>query len=271
MRFIDNRHIQVPDGWEQAGQQALSDVTNGVCDVDARSHVWRDLKIKLAELSHDKCWYCEAKQERSDDAVDHYRPKGRVAEALRAHDGYWWLAFEKNNYRYSCTFCNSRRKNPATGQAQGKGDRFPLIDESQRGYNPGEETNEESTLLDPCKAMEPGWLDFRGDGRPCAKYPDDPLKKEKAERSIELYHLDHEDQNEARRNIAADLESWIDEANGLIGECGAGRHAVNGAFSGIVRNIINAMNAKSRYSAFARRLVAARRDLEWVEELFQTA
>ena len=270
MRFIDNRQLVTTPEWDQRASDALADVDAGRCKVNDRSQVWRDQKDALAVLSSDKCWYCEAKQERSDDAVDHFRPKNRVAEATNPHSGYIWLAFNKNNYRYSCTFCNSKRKNPDTGVTQGKGDSFPLIDEANRGYVPGAEANEDPALLDPCNAMDPGCIDFRANGEPCPKYQDGSFRQLKADSSIDKYHLDHPDANEERRNLAIELDSWIDEADGLYAELNNTTQAVKNAFSGRCRDIINAMGAKAKYSAFARRIVAGRRDLEWVEDLFQT-
>ena len=100
-------------------------------------------------LSDDKCWYCESKQIRLDRHVDHYRPKNSVAECAD-HPGYWWLAFRSYNYRYSCTYCNSRRVDQRSGQAGGKADHFPLRDESRRAFSPDDPIDDEQpTLLDP--------------------------------------------------------------------------------------------------------------------------
>ena len=51
------------------------------------------VKAALDELFYGKCGYCEFKLIRTDQNVDHYRPKGRVAEATK-HRGYYWLAYE---------------------------------------------------------------------------------------------------------------------------------------------------------------------------------
>jgi hypothetical protein len=86
-----------------------------------------------------KCVYCEAKILRANLHVDHQRPKAGVEEwsldeMRRAniedttdtrpnrpwaeHPGYWWLAFEWENYALACYECNSHwKKNlfPVTG------------------------------------------------------------------------------------------------------------------------------------------------------------
>jgi hypothetical protein len=94
--------------------------------VQARTHIaantskafpfaaYKDGKVKtqLEALFHGKCAYCEsfyAKTQPVD--VEHYRPKGRVAEAEAGggHPGYWWLAMDWENLLPSCIDCNRKR------------------------------------------------------------------------------------------------------------------------------------------------------------------
>src|SRR5690606_8161881 len=121
---------------------------------DDHADVWKELKLPLATLFHQKCWYCESSVTRDDNAVDHFRPKGRVKEAQQTHTGYRWLAFNHTNYRYSCTFCNSRRVNVEGGTTGGKADRFPLMNEAMRVYAEGLCDAEEPMLLDPCDPFD---------------------------------------------------------------------------------------------------------------------
>ncbi len=261
MRAINNVHLQCPEGWEQKAKEAKAAVKAGVKTVNAQSRIWQRLKDALAECSYDKCWYCEIKQERSDNAVDHFRPKSL----------YPWLAFEKSNFRYTCTYCNSRRKNPDTGVTEGKGDAFPLLDENQRATEEGQEATETPLLLDPCKAHDPGLLDFLENGRPCPKYPDHPVKKLRAKVSIELYHLDHPALMEQRRLLAAKLKRDINSADGLFPRCDTGDPAIDEAFNTIIGRLCDAMANKAELSSFARKFIAGFRDKEWVEELLFTA
>lgn len=261
MRVINTVGLPCPNGWDARAAQAHADAGNDSEKINDRSAIWRELKNLLADLSHDKCWYCEVKQERSDNAVDHFRPKSL----------YPWLAFEKNNLRYSCTYCNSRRKNPETGEAEGKGDSFPLFDETQRATAPGQENYESPVLLDPCKTMDPGLLDFYEDGRPCARYPDHNVRKRRAEASVKTYHLDHPDLIEKRRTLAAEINAKISEADALFDQCDAGNAAIDNAFSGLIRVLCTAISESAELSAFARKVVAGARDKVWVEELLRTA
>ena len=106
-------------------------------DPDDHSGIWRELKDRLGELLHDKCWFCETQIDRSDNAVDHFRPKKAVSGTANPHAGYRWLAFALENFRYSCTYCNSRRVDQIGGTAGGKANLFPLVNETKRVYTEG--------------------------------------------------------------------------------------------------------------------------------------
>jgi len=86
--------------------------------IKARASLWQEAGKALRKVSARKCWYCEARQDRSDMPVDHFRPKNRVAECPE-HPGYHWLAFDWRNYRYACTYCNSHRRDVDHGTAGG--------------------------------------------------------------------------------------------------------------------------------------------------------
>jgi uncharacterized protein (TIGR02646 family) len=259
MRFIDNRPLLAPDGWQERADAARDAVIYHGEDVNSYGVVWRELKDALAELSHDKCWYCEMRQERSDNAVDHFRPKAV----------YRWLAFNLRNFHYACTFCNSRRTDAGTGSTGGKGDQFPLEAGCARAAGPGEEAQERFLLLNPCCASDPMLLDFNDDGRPTARHPDHPGRRLRAETSILLYHLNHSDLVEHRRRLAIELNEKIEAANALYDRVDAGDPAITSSYAHHVRDLVNAMAERAELSAFARRIVAGRRDIPWVEALFQ--
>jgi uncharacterized protein (TIGR02646 family) len=156
MKFIDLRNFTLPEGWEGRVQKAREEIAalgdnTRAAGINERRTVWADLKELLGSLSHKKCWYCEARQERSDMQVDHFRPKNRLSEEGCAdHPGYWWLAFDWRNFRFCCTYCNSRREDPRTGTKGGKADRFPLREEARRCRTPEDIlSDEQPVLLDP--------------------------------------------------------------------------------------------------------------------------
>lgn len=215
MRYVDRSKLIKPAGWLLKAQAAALAVTAGA-DPNIHSQVWRDLKDGLADLLHDKCWYCETPVDRSDNAVDHFRPKGRVSDAAHLHTGYRWLAFDSTNFRYACTYCNSRRKDVVGNTAGGKADRFPLVTEANRVYAPGPVTHERPMLLDPCELADWRLLGCQQEnGQPCAA-SDDPIAKQRAETSIEIYHLHYEPTCKRRHTAAVQLMSDVDEGKRLF-------------------------------------------------------
>jgi 5-methylcytosine-specific restriction endonuclease McrA len=105
MRWVDIDQLDLPDGWQQRSDQALSELRNEVnnaeleaqrtgenvqaarkkaisngLDKSTRKKIWRDLAPDLAKLQEGKCWYSESKNSGSDKDVDHFRPKNRVDE-----------------------------------------------------------------------------------------------------------------------------------------------------------------------------------------------
>ena len=105
--------------------------------------LWKDDRIRnwLLGQFNNKCWYSEAQDSVSSIHVDHYRPKGRVKQGLGAitEGGYWWLAFDWNNYRICGQLLNVK-----------KGDLFPIIEGVRcSADNPVSLELEAPVLIDP--------------------------------------------------------------------------------------------------------------------------
>lgn len=84
--------------------------------IDDNAKIWGELKDFLRKLSHDKCWYSEAREAFSHYHVDHFRPKKRAFDNNGDDKGgYWWLTFCWKNYRISGSVGNTK-----------KGDRFSV-------------------------------------------------------------------------------------------------------------------------------------------------
>jgi hypothetical protein len=131
--------------------------------IDASVAVWGRLREWLLTLSHDKCWYSEARDLFSVLEVEHYRPKKRCKRAPRGMtgDGYWWLAFEWSNYRLCGKVGNAK-----------KGDFFPLAAGSPTAAHNGLSIlNEIPLLLDPACPGDPDLLSFNEDGA-CGPHAD---------------------------------------------------------------------------------------------------
>jgi uncharacterized protein (TIGR02646 family) len=127
---------------------------------EARADVYGHLEARAAlqALFHKKCAYCEVSiSNRMGWNVDHYRPKGRIAERSTDHPGYYWLAYRWSNLYPACEDCNKKLVDTptfydhSTGPAAGKFDQFPLADESTRAMKPEDDLARETRLLlDPC-------------------------------------------------------------------------------------------------------------------------
>lgn len=259
MRRIDQHQVPADAAWDAKAAAEKAKVAAG-SSVSKCQAVWGEAKDRLKRVSNGKCWYCESRQERSDNAVDHYRPKSV----------YPWLAYELSNFRYACTYCNSIRRNPETGESSGKGDHFPLFN-GARATVPAQLNAEDVVLIDPCKGGDPGLLDFRADGRPCAKYQAQAKRKDRAEQSIRYYHLDHPDLVESRRLLALQIKDWVEGADALYKDLDQGEPGTELAFSRLTENICRAVGEKAEFSVFARRMVEGYKDRPWVEDLLQYA
>ena len=108
------------DGWFE---RAAAETARVVADPDG--HVFSsavyghdEVRKALEALFGRKCAYCEISIARMDWDIEHFRPKGRIAEREEDHPGYYWLAYTWENLFPSCTWCNQHRKaRPMWGSA----------------------------------------------------------------------------------------------------------------------------------------------------------
>ncbi|TDH63309.1 hypothetical protein E2C06_08040 [Dankookia rubra] len=172
--------------------------------ITRHSAFWREMvKPHLELLSHNKCWYSEAKDKVSFWHVDHFRPKGRVAnEHEDPRSGYWWLAFNLSNYRLAGAVMNTPSRDEIDGPLLGKWDKFPLAKGSFIATLPTEDIRLETCLLlDPCNDLDPALITFDEAGKPVPACPAGTVDFDRVELSIDVLHLDFEPLNEVRREI----------------------------------------------------------------------
>lgn len=118
MIFVDRTKVEAPSSLMGDGSIGPRELLR------AREHIenkaksafpfaaYKDGKVKaqLEALFHGKCAYCESFYSKTQPVdVEHYRPKGRVAEAKGGHPGYWWLGMAWENLLPSCIDCNRKR------------------------------------------------------------------------------------------------------------------------------------------------------------------
>lgn len=261
MRKIDLNKLLPDRDWQNIASREQNEINSGVKESKSVGYVWSSAKPRLKQLSFGKCWYCETRENRSDDAVDHFRPKSI----------YPWFACDITNFRYVCTFCNSIRKNPETGVSGGKGDYFPLLAGTLAKTHQEREL-EQYILIDPCKAGDPGLLDFYDDGRPRAKHPDSaPVRHLRAVKSIKAYHLDHPDLIEARRQIALQISDWVSGANLAYDEIDQIDQSKNEMFSKFAESIGRSITSDAPFSVFAKKIVKGYSCYPWIEEILDSA
>ncbi|HZH98164.1 MAG TPA: hypothetical protein VEX38_04270 [Fimbriimonadaceae bacterium] len=273
MRFIDISDIERSLGpeWEEKAQKARAAVASALPAersevISKHAKVWQEVKELLAQKSNYKCWYCESEQERSDNNVDHYRPKNSPVECEN-HPGYWWLAFTPSNFRFSCTYCNSRRKDEEHGTAGGKHDHFPLEHEKDRAFRPQDVGKERPLLLDPTVRADIGALWFEQNGLPVPTYAADANVSlhARAKKSIELYHLDHRLLVSKRKTLFNYVKRLIDQGTSFLAH-----HEQKREYDEVEAELRKLADPNSEHSAAARAYIKGFRNKKWVEALYNT-
>lgn len=193
---------------EAATQKAI--IEDGDHTADENIYGSTEVRAALEKLFVDKCAYCESKISAVEDwEVEHFRPKGRVAERQN-HPGYYWLTYTWENLYPSCTHCNQRRKDkprwvdPHYAQTEGKLDRFPILNEHTRAMSHVADIhNEIALLIDPCNEDPEEHLTYDIKGQIHSHSGD-----LKGETTIKVFHLKRRrlrDMRLERINIAVDF------------------------------------------------------------------
>lgn len=163
-------------------------------------NVYSDASVKQAlnDLFDGMCAYCESYYDATQTQdVEHYRPKGRIDNGVtKLKPGYWWLAAHWGNLVPSCILCN-RETNQILFDGSilktGKGDRFPILDETTRATTEGGEVTETPLLIDPCSDDPGDYLCYVVRDGKCIMVPkvdnSDDLRNSRARASIDIYGL----------------------------------------------------------------------------------
>lgn len=123
------------------------------------------VKGVLATMQHNKCCYCEKREEQAKYRdVEHYRPKSR----------YWWLTWTWENLLFACIDCNREHKRDHFPLEEGcaplvaeqlppSGDERPLvIDPSNPSVDPALEIEFRRIKVDGRERWSPHGLSDRG-------------------------------------------------------------------------------------------------------------
>ncbi len=285
------RHIKNSDLLGYMSEQWLKDATDALevlkkLPPEERSgfindnwKIWSDLKSALSKISHEKCWYSEVRIAPSELEIDHFRPKNRVTNSKIPHKGYWWLAFQWDNFRLAYSLINKRRRDPRDENVQGKGCYFPLVLEDARvpDTQPAPTGKERPQLIDPCVKADVQLIDYAvEDGKVVERYKaaQNAAQHLRARISIELFHLNEGTLIRDRH----ELQVAIRHAANRIEELEAERESVGKLTEGqqeeydrLINQIGETINSASRFSSFARACLRQNGDRGWNTELLMTA
>lgn len=228
MRYIDIDEINLPDDWEIKVTQLNQKLADAANDEERNiiieaNQIWKDLFVPLSNLSNGKCWYSEALDVMSDKDIDHFRPKGKAINIngipRTNENGYWWIAYDYKNYRFSSQYSNQLRKDKFESgkDTGGKWVYFPLFEGSIVAVNKVQCDDEDIMLLDPCDRDDPPLLTFdnRGVAIPNSTAVLEDRDRNRVETSIKLYHLDHTPLKELRERTWDRCQRFIDEIRSI--------------------------------------------------------
>ncbi|WP_051881672.1 hypothetical protein [Parvularcula oceani] len=134
---------------------ATTKVVTALGRYEKQSLSWSDVKPAFMALQFNKCLYCEQRLEGGDVGrinfdLDHFRPKGRVREWPGRRDpaveyetgtadphGYFWLAWNLDNYAATCKACNTILKSdyfPIAGTRCSAGETGVALRDAERPF-----------------------------------------------------------------------------------------------------------------------------------------
>ena len=210
MRYVDPSKIIIPKEWLDKAAKLQLELEEIPLLKDKLEHIdknqiWQDKTLfkALSDVMDGKCWYSEAKDLMSDRDIDHFRPK-KSAKNLDniERDGYWFLAYDWENYRFSSIYSNRLRKDKYTEEdiAFGKGIYFPLKEGSVAAINKRALADERPYLLDPTIKEDAALISFNGFGKAIPNAPKTFIWEiERVNTSIKYYHLNHSPLKTARK------------------------------------------------------------------------
>jgi hypothetical protein len=284
------RHIKkgdllgyMPDTWIDEAERTLAELKTRLPEersefINKNYKLWSKLKLHMARISHEKCWYSEARLAISELEIDHFRPKNQVTGAKSPHNGYWWLAFTWSNFRLAYSLINKRRRDAREGDMQGKGCYFPLLNEDDRvpDIEPCDTSRERPVLIDPCVKSDVALLGYDVEnGKVVEAFgPEHQERYLRANRSIDLYHLNEGTLIRDRAELYTAMSHLMDrverlctvrETVGLLNE------EQEEEYDSLINQLGNFINSASPFSAFARACLQQRGERGWNTNLLLSA
>jgi hypothetical protein len=226
MIFVRQDVSIIPKTILDAATKAQQDLEKLTCPekrreyIKSKSQVWRDFAQYLGEMSHGKCWYSESNDPQSFFDVDHFRPKNEAkrAEKLSDEQGYQWLAFSWENFRYAATKSNRLSTNPDTDDVEGKGSWFPLVEGTPCArWDNRCTTDEKPILIDPISLSDVRLVTVSPND---AKIVPSRFAKgvdiQRVKRSAEIYGLNLPPIKDARLRLMREIHGLVDSLDCLL-------------------------------------------------------
>ena len=228
MRFIDISKLKVTAdaiGWD-ATRAAHFVAMQGLTIPQRKEYInnhpeWNQFQPAMLGLSNNKCWYSEGPIGNNDFEVDHFRPKNKAVNddgSVIKQNGYWWKAYDWDNYRLTGALANKRRRDRLnqSDEVKGKGVYFPLdLINGAIADDEGKLGCELPLLLDPTRHYDVSLLTFdeKGDAIPATTEAHE-IKRVKL--SVLYYHLDLEQLSKERKIAWDDCVVEIEDAKQAI-------------------------------------------------------
>lgn len=206
--------------------------------IDSNESCWRELKDQLLELSHNKCWYSESKENYSYMHVDHFRPKkSAIGIDKKDKGGYWWLTFNWKNFRMCGAVGNVNKR-----------DKFAVF--RNKACKPSDNIDDEIVyLLDPTNVQDVLKLTFNSNGE-IMPLNESGWKNKQAEYTITTLKLNVKMLKEARKSIWNKCYNIVKETQQLMDECDINPSSHKSAqIEEKLSRIKEMVNAESEFSA----------------------
>lgn len=258
MRFIDLDEFNPDQNWVDRADSVTNQLlaAANIIDVhriiDSNEALWGELKDALLLLSHDKCWYSEAKDKYSYLHVDHFRPKKAAFGIDKVnYGGYWWLAFDWRNYRVCGGVGNVNKR-----------DKFAVS--RNRAINPTDVWQDEIIyFLDPCEELDVLKITFNSNGE-IMPIQNTGWHYEQADYTIKCLKLNCKKLKEARKDVWVKCATLVLETQKLIQEDALNSSAYKkGQIKEKLKQLREFVKPKSEFSATARACLKST-GIEWV-------
>ena len=245
----------MPPGFPKAVKEAkekilaLADAQQEIKSADFKA-IWMNYKKSFSDAQFGgKCAYCETRVRAGyPGEIEHFRPKSDVTTYGRrgnrdgdgppkrkktktVRPGYWWLAYDWQNWLFSCNRCNHWKAN-----------QFPTQPETNK-LRPGMERQLKPLLLNPMEDDPDGHFEYDRNGKIRGL-------TEQGGESVTVYALDRKYLVLERKRVAVRIACLADD---LAVANQAGNEL---AFKQTVRRLVDESKPQNAYTGMIRFLIS---------------